>query len=125
MICVAIACSASTAFATDFTCTFVNKEEAPLIVYLTQIYLQTAKGQFTIAGQKPVGLSVKLRNNVLTMFGSTSGKGSEDSYLVTVALGKKQPFQVMYSLHMVSKVDTINLTLPIGFERDGTCEATD
>ncbi|TBD43407.1 hypothetical protein [Rhizobium ruizarguesonis] len=121
----AVMLSTDVLWATDFTCTFPNKNEKPFIFYLSQIDLNGAKGQFTILGHKPIEVSIALRKNVLTMFGTNTSDGFQASYMATLILGKRQPIKVMYSLHGLSTVAEIDLAVPMGFERDGTCEASD
>jgi hypothetical protein len=112
-------------WATDFTCTFPNPNDDPFVFYISQIDLKRAKAQFTIVGQKPMAVTPTVLNDVLTIFGNRNSDGFQASYLATVAFQKRPPFKVMYSVHSVSKVAQIDLTVPSGFERDGTCVASD
>ncbi|MGO7400349.1 hypothetical protein ACCS88_21200 [Rhizobium ruizarguesonis] len=120
----AVSFSPGFVWATDFTCTFSNPNDDPFVFYISQIDLKRAKAQFTIVGQKPIVVSATVLNDVLTIFGNHSSDGFQASYLATIAFQSRQPFKVMYSVHSVSKVAQIDLTVPSGFEREGTCVAS-
>lgn len=113
--------SANAAFGADLSCSVIRPKNEPLHFYVTQIDLKNATAQLTVGGGKPVRTLAQKHGNVLTLYAHGSVPEIEFDYLVTVSMGNKKPFDVIYTLHSVSSVKELDLVMTIPAQFKGTC----